>query len=116
VSEAAARGALEAVDRIVNRGGEADDVLRATVAVLHERLASWAGISFVEEGALVLGPSAGEPNESERVSVPVTFKGDRVAELAVDGYDDRAVLERVATLISPYALVGWDTAGEPWEP
>ena len=27
-------GALEALDRVLNRGGEADDVLRAIVAVL----------------------------------------------------------------------------------
>jgi putative methionine-R-sulfoxide reductase with GAF domain len=30
--------------------------------------------------------------------------------------DDREFLERVAVLISPYCLVGWDTGGEPWRP
>ena len=30
--------------------------------------------------------------------------------------DDRQFLERVAVLISPYCLVGWDTGGEPWRP
>jgi len=34
-------------------------------------------------------------------------------ELAVD---DGAFVERVATLISPYVLVGWDTGGEQWSP
>ena len=29
---------------------------------------------------------------------------------------DRALLERVAVLVSPYALVGWDTGGEEWTP
>jgi hypothetical protein len=30
--------------------------------------------------------------------------------------EDRAVLERVASLIGPYCLVGWDTGGEAWSP
>ena len=30
--------------------------------------------------------------------------------------DDTALLERVAVLISPYCLVGWDTGGEAWSP
>ena len=28
--------------------------------------------------------------------------------------EERAFLERVALLISPYCLVGWDTGGVPW--
>jgi hypothetical protein len=32
-----ASGALEAVERIVDRGGDADDVLREVVTALHER-------------------------------------------------------------------------------
>jgi putative methionine-R-sulfoxide reductase with GAF domain len=46
-----------------------------------------------------------------------------VAEIDIDsdrqaafGDDDRKFLERVAELLSPYCLVGWDTGGEPWEP
>ena len=42
-------GALEAIDRILNRGDDADEVLRDIVAVLH-RDYSWVGISCVEEG------------------------------------------------------------------
>ena len=44
------RGALEAVDRIVNRESEADEVLRKTVDVLHDRFDhySWVGIYLVE--------------------------------------------------------------------
>ncbi|HET7567832.1 MAG TPA: hypothetical protein VFJ91_07570 [Gaiellaceae bacterium] len=111
-------GALEAVDRILNRGGDADDVLRDVVAALHERGGyAWAGIFFVEGDALVLGPAAGEPDEPRRRRVPVRWQGETIAELAVDGEapGDDAVLERVAVLVSGHCLVGWDTGGETWE-
>jgi hypothetical protein len=108
-------GALEAVDRILNRGGDADDVLHAVVGTLVERGGcAWAGIFFVEERELVLGPQAGEPRPDARTQIPVVFKGDRVAELAADGCGDRTFLERVALVVSPYCLVGW-TGGIPWE-
>jgi hypothetical protein len=111
-------GALEAIERILNRGGDADDVLRQVVAALHERAGyPWAGISFLEGGKLQLGPSAGTPDLSRRTTVHVTWRGDRIAELAADGAapDDRPFLERVAVLVSGHCLVGWDTGGEPWE-
>jgi putative methionine-R-sulfoxide reductase with GAF domain len=114
-------GALEAVDRILNRGGDADEVLRQVVSVLHDRLegCSWVGISFVEDGELVLGPERGERTADE-ATVPISYDGRIVAELGVivDGLDeeDRAFLERVALLISPHCLVGWDTGGEAWSP
>jgi hypothetical protein len=108
-------GALEAVDRVLNRGGDADDVLRAVVEVLVTRgRCAWAGILFVENGELVLGPQAGDQRPQARTELPVVYNGDRVAELVVDGCDDRAFLERVALLISAYCLVGWDTGGVPW--
>jgi len=112
-------GALEAVDRIVNRGGDADDILREGVAALHEQAGyRWGGIVFVEEGELVLGPDSGQPDEAHRTSVPVVWQGERVAELAVDDApeEDRMFLERVALLVSGHCLVGWDTGGETWEP
>jgi hypothetical protein len=110
-------GALDAVDRILNRGGDADDVLRAVVATLVERGGcTWAGILFAEEGELVLGPQAGEPKPDEREQIPVVYRGARVAELVADGCGDRAFLDRVAVLISAHCLVGWDTGGVPWEP
>lgn len=112
-------GALEAVDRILNRGGDADDVLREVVAALHEQgRYRWAGIFFVENDALVLGPRAGAPDESSRTTVPVSWQGEKVAELAVDGAADadRPTLERIALLVSAHCLVGWDTGGESWEP
>jgi putative methionine-R-sulfoxide reductase with GAF domain len=108
---------LAEIEAIVGRGGDADDVLRQVVAALARRYA-WAGILFVEDGELALGPEAGTPDATRRTTVPVTWQGDRVAELAVDGAqeEDSTLLERVATLVSGHCLVGWDTGGESWEP
>jgi hypothetical protein len=111
--------ALEAIETILARGGDADDVLRAVVASLHEDAGyPWAGVLFVEEGGLALGPEAGEPGTAERTTVPVAWQGERVAELAVEGAaaGDEPLLEQVATLVSGHCLVGWDTGGEVWEP
>ena len=110
--------ALEAIERILDTGGDADDVLRLVVAALPEHAGyAWAGIFFVEEGELALGPEAGRPDESARTQVPVVWQGVRVAELAADGApaEDAAFLERVAGLASGHCLVGWDTGGEPWD-
>ena len=156
-------GALESVDRIVNRGGDADDVLREVVDVLHDRFDhySWVGIYLVEGDELVLGPWRG-PAATEHVRipigrgicgaaaasgrtelvadvdadarylacfastrseivVPISYEARVVGEIDIDSdrpaaFDesDRAFLERVALVISPYCLVGWDTGGEPW--
>ena len=96
---------------------DADDLLRQTVADLAAGDdCTWAGIFFVEDGRLVLGPEAGTPEEARRQSVPVTWRGDKVAELAVDGDADLARLEQVAAEIADLCLVGWDTGGETWEP
>jgi L-methionine (R)-S-oxide reductase len=157
------RGALEAVERILNRGGDADDVLRRVVEVLHDRCAhySWVGIYLVEGGDLVLGPWKGpEATEHVRIPigqgicgaaaatgrtevvddvnadprylacfastrseivVPIAYEGRVVGEIDIDSdvpaaftEEDRAFLERVATLISAHCLVGWDTGGVPW--
>jgi L-methionine (R)-S-oxide reductase len=63
-------GALEAIDRIVNRGDE--DVLQQAVDVLHDRFDdySWVGIYLVEGDDLVLGPWKG-PEATEHVRIPV---------------------------------------------
>ena len=107
--------ALEAIERILDRGGDADEVLREVVAVLH-RDYSWVGISFVEEGELVLGPALGEQTV-EPTRIPISYENNVVAELGVIADEiDRALLERVAVLIAPYCLVGWDTGGEAWSP
>lgn len=109
--------ALEAIDRILNRGGDADDVLRAVVAELaREPDVDWAGIFFLEDGELALGPDVGAPDESRRVRVPVAYQGTQVGELAIDGAADAAFLERVAVVVSAHVLLGWDTGGEAWEP
>ena len=157
-------GALEAVDRIVNRESEADEVLRLAVEVLHDRFDhySWVGIYLVEEDDLVLGPwkgpqatdhvripigqgvcgaaaASGEteivddvnaderylacfPSTRSEIVVPIVYEGKVVGEIDIDsdkpsafGPEDRALLERVAILISPHSLVGWDTGGVPWK-
>jgi len=111
-----ATSALDAIDRILNRGGDVDDVLREVVAALIEcGGCAWAGILFSEQGELVLGPQAGEPRPNDRVQIPVVYRGDHVAELVADGCDDRTFLDRVAVLISAHCLVGWDTGGIPWD-
>jgi L-methionine (R)-S-oxide reductase len=158
-------GALEAIDRILNRGGDADDVLRQVVSILHDRFDhySWVGIYFVEGDELVLGPWQGpQPTEHVRIPVgegvcgaaaasgrtevvddvnadpryiacfpstrsefvvPISYEGRVVGEIDIDsdqpaafGPEDKAFLERVALLISPHCLVGWDTGGESWNP
>jgi L-methionine (R)-S-oxide reductase len=157
------RSALEAIERNLDRGGDADDVLRRVVDVLHDRFAqySWVGIYLVEGSDLVLGPWKGpEATEHVRIPigqgicgaaaatgrtevvddvnadprylacfastrseivVPIAYEGRVVGEIDIDSDepgaftdDDRVFLERVATLISPHCLVGWDTGGVAW--
>lgn len=103
--------------RILDSSDEADDALRDVVGVLVGVPGlTWAGIGFHEGGSLVLGPTAGTQDESRRVRVPVTYEGDPVGELWVDGEAERAFLDRVAELISAHVLIGWDTGGAAWEP
>jgi GAF domain-containing protein len=66
------RSGLEAVDRIVNRESEADEVLRQVVDVLHDRFEhyNWVGIYLVEGDDLVLGPWKG-PHATNHVRIPV---------------------------------------------
>jgi hypothetical protein len=107
-------GALEAIERILNRGGDADDVLREVLAVLG-RLYPYVAFEFVEEGGTVLGPELGE-RLGVPAEFPVAYHARRIGALLAAGAqdDDRPLLERVATLVSPYVLVGWDTGGIPW--
>jgi putative methionine-R-sulfoxide reductase with GAF domain len=65
-------GTIEAVDRILDRSGEADEVLRAVVEVLQQRLEhyTWVGIYLVEGTELVLGPWEG-PEATEHVRIPI---------------------------------------------
>lgn len=158
------RGALAAVERVMNREADSDAIVRLTVEVLHDHLDtySWVGIYFVEEGELVLGPWKGPqatdhlripigegvcgaaaasgvteivadvaadprylacfPSTRSEIVVPVSYEGTVVAEIDVDsdtpaafGAADREFLERVAAVISPHCLVGWDTGGMDWD-
>jgi GAF domain-containing protein len=158
-------GALEELDGILERGGDADDVLREVVSFLHDRFEhySWVGIYLVEGDDLVLGPWRGPeatehvripvgqgicgaaaasgnteivddvnadprylacfPSTRSEIVVPISFEGRVVGEIDIDsdepsafGEGDREFLERVARLISPHCLVGWDTGGERWNP
>jgi len=95
---------------------DADEQLRQTVAELAAREGcSWAGIYFVEEGNLVLGPEAGTPDPERRMTVPVIWRDTRVAEIAVDGNIEPAELEAVAERMADLCLGGWDTGGEVWQ-
>jgi hypothetical protein len=90
------RGALEAVERVLNRGGDSDDVLRAVLGALYVRGVASARMSFPDGGGLFVG------TEAKGLAVPIVFEDTEVGllELAVE---DRAFVERVATLISAYA-------------
>jgi hypothetical protein len=109
--------AIEAVDRILAEGGEADDTLRRVVdALVATGACSFAWILFREDGEFVPGPQAGEPDPADRTRVPVLFNADHVADLVADGCEgDAAFLDQIAVAISPHCLVGWDTGGVPWD-
>jgi hypothetical protein len=95
---------------------DADDLLRRTVLDLSARKdCAWAGIYFVEDDRLVLGPEAGRPDPERRTTVSVLWRDTRIAEIAVDGNIEPAELEAVAERIADLCLVGWDTGGELWQ-
>jgi hypothetical protein len=94
---------LGAVERIADRGGDAADVLQAIVATIVDRGgAKWAAVLFNDEGELIVGPHAGVAEPGERRGAPIVFEGAHVGQLTVDGLDDQPLIERMATLISPY--------------
>jgi L-methionine (R)-S-oxide reductase len=152
--------ALEAIERILEGGGDADEVLRAVVETLHDRFEhySWVGIYLVEGDELVLGPWQGPqatehvripvgqgvcgaaaasgqteivddvnadprylacfPSTRSEIVVPIAHEGTVVGQIDIDSdrpaaFDDgdRAFLERVAPLVSPYCLAGRDAEG-----
>lgn len=111
------------VQEIVDGGEEADDILRASLAALHQAVgAPWSAIAFVEEGQMAIGPILGAAPEGAAepaLAVPIVYRGDTVAALWF-GSDPPSPLDaelaRVAALLAPYCLVGWDTGGEQWVP
>ena len=95
-------GALEAIERILNRGGDADEVLQQVVEVLHERTGSWVAIAF---GSDVRASAGGErPEDHQRQ--PIVWQGQTIAELWASSEADPALCARVAVIVSPYCLPG----------
>jgi hypothetical protein len=95
------RGALEAVERILNRGGNADDVVRAALGALRSRRISPARVRLAGNDGLVDGRGVGE--DEGLIVVPIVYEHAEVGSLALAA-DDRGFAERVATLISPYVV------------
>jgi L-methionine (R)-S-oxide reductase len=63
------------------------------------------------------------PSTRSEIVVPIFYEGAVVGEIDIDsdkpaafGDEDRRFLERVAAVVAPYCLVGWDTGGEAWAP
>ena len=109
--------ALAEIEAALESAADADDALRETVRILAAQPGiAWAGIAFVETTGLVLGPTAGVPDEARRTLATVCYKDETVGELQVDGDPDRSLVEAVAERIAAHVLLGWDTGGEDWEP
>ena len=81
-------GALEAVDRVLNRGGDAEAVLQAVADALHERVFAWVAVGPVEAGT--------RPARSSLRA------GDLAAEPREPSPEDAPLLERVALLVSAH--------------
>jgi hypothetical protein len=94
---------LEAVGRIIEVGGDPEDVLQATVTTIVERGgAKWAAVLLNDEGELLVGPHAGAAEPGERRTAAIVHEGARLGELAVDGLDDQPLIEQLASLVAPY--------------
>jgi hypothetical protein len=87
------RGALEAVDRILNRGGDPNAVLRSVLDALHARGVAFARIRLVEGRVFAVG------SEEPAMRADVAYAGERFGTLEVAVRDD-AFVERLATVIS----------------
>ena len=96
------RGALEALERILNRGGASDQVLAEVVAVLR-KLYDRVAVRFVRNGELIAGPAAGNPSGTAS-TWPVYLEGEKVGEVEVApaSGDDDFFMTRVATIVAPY--------------
>ena len=125
-TERSAGSALAAVQTVVASELEADVVLRRSVETIHEciREADWVGLSFVEEGRLVLGPQAGDRPEPpvSQVHAAISYRGKAIGELAAASSRAAAfttahdeLLVPIAEVLSDHCLVGWDTGGVPWD-
>jgi hypothetical protein len=102
------RGVLEAVERVLNRGGAAPQVLRGVLECLHARGVESGRVLYVEGGVLSEGVSIG--GSAARIAAPVVFQGEEVGSLEL-AVDDSAFAQRVAMLISAYVSAA--RAGDP---
>jgi hypothetical protein len=82
-------GALEAVERILNRGGKPEDVLRAVVETLRQRTNANVGVTH-------------EPPPDVAQAHDIVWEGARVATLWADTQTDEPLFARVAVIVSPY--------------
>ena len=104
MTSSSSSGALEAIERLLNRGGRPEEVRRQVIAALHERGAGWVGIAFVEGTGVELGPRAGGVKPDEVQRHPIVWQGRPVAELWASTEADAALLSRVAVIVSPYCF------------
>jgi hypothetical protein len=98
----ARRGALEALERVLNRGGPPDEVLEqvaGVLATLYDRVA----IRIVRDGELVAGPAHGNPLGTAS-TWPVVRDDESVGEIEVApaDEDDDLFMRRVTTIVAPY--------------
>jgi hypothetical protein len=109
---------VAAIEQILERSEEADQILLGTIAALSSHYKTGVGIRFIEEGSFSDGPWAGEAGVVT-TEVEVRYDGELVALLVTPAPlddDARKTWEQVANLISAFCLVGWDIGGEDWEP
>jgi len=85
-------GALEAVERILNRGGEPSDVLSRVVETLQERTGVRVGIARCD------GPDPPDGAQTHEIA----WEGHPVALLWAGEEADPALLARVAVIVAPY--------------
>ena len=99
------RGALEAVERLLNRGGDAEDVLRRVLEALGGGGISFARVQLTWGDALEVG------ERRASITVPIAYEGSEIGSLEL-ATDDRALAERVAMLIS-HEVARFGTYGDP---
>jgi GAF domain-containing protein len=90
-------GAIAALEETLGSETEADQVLRRTVELLHDRFEhySWVGIYLVEGDELVLGPWKGpEATEHERIPMGQGICGAAAASGVTEIVDDVNADER----------------------
>jgi hypothetical protein len=93
VSSIDQRGALEAVERILNRGGDPEEVLNSVLDALHRRGVPFARIRLRTGDELVVG------SEEPATEVEIVYAGERVGTVEV-AVDDQPFVERLTTLVS----------------